>query len=48
VRWAVGALMQARRHLSGVEPSIELASLGRLSAEMEHEALRLVSERSLR
>ncbi len=45
VRWAVGALMQARRHLSGVEPSIELASLGRLSAEMEHEALRLISER---
>jgi aminoglycoside phosphotransferase (APT) family kinase protein len=48
VRWAVGALMQARRHLSGVEPSIELASLGRLSAEMEHEALRLISARGER
>jgi aminoglycoside phosphotransferase (APT) family kinase protein len=47
VRWAVGALMQARRHLSGVEPSIELASLGRLCAEMEYEALRLVLERTL-
>jgi aminoglycoside phosphotransferase (APT) family kinase protein len=46
VRWAVGALMQARRHLSGVEPSIELASLGRISAEMEHEALRLIAARS--
>jgi aminoglycoside phosphotransferase (APT) family kinase protein len=46
VRWAVGALMQARRHLSGVERSIELASLGRLSAEMEHEALRLVAART--
>jgi aminoglycoside phosphotransferase (APT) family kinase protein len=45
VRWAVGALMQARRHLSGVEPSIELASLGRISAEMEHEALRLIAAR---
>jgi aminoglycoside phosphotransferase (APT) family kinase protein len=44
VRWAVGALMQARRHLSGVEPSIELASLGRISAEMEYEALRLIGE----
>jgi hypothetical protein len=39
-------LMQARRHLSGVEPSIELASLGRISAEMEHEALRLIAARS--
>jgi len=48
VRWAVGALMQARRHLTGVEPSIELASLGRLSAEMEHEALRLISARANR
>ncbi len=45
VRWAVGALMQARRHLSGIEPSIELASLGRVSAEMEHEALRLIAAR---
>jgi aminoglycoside phosphotransferase (APT) family kinase protein len=43
VKWAVGALMQARRHLSGLEPSIELASLGRLSAEMEFEALRGIS-----
>jgi aminoglycoside phosphotransferase (APT) family kinase protein len=42
VRWAVGALMQARRHLSGVEPSIELASLGRIAAEMEDEALHLI------
>ncbi|MGP6191526.1 MAG: phosphotransferase family protein [Vulcanimicrobiaceae bacterium] len=42
VKWAVGASMQARRHLSGAEPSIELASLGRLCAEMEYEALRLL------
>ncbi len=42
VKWAVGALMQARRHLSGVEPSIELASIGRLCGEMEFEALRAI------
>ena len=42
VKWAVGAAMQARRHLSGLEPSIELASLGRLCAEMEFEALRAI------
>ena len=43
VKWAVGAAMQARRHLSGLERSIELASLGRLSAEMEFEALRAIA-----
>lgn len=43
VRWAIGALGQARRHLSGLEPSIELASLGRIAAEMELEALRLIA-----
>ncbi|GAC1409307.1 MAG: phosphotransferase family protein [Candidatus Velthaea sp.] len=42
VKWAIGASMQAHRHLSGVEPSIELASLGRIAAEMEHEALSLI------
>jgi aminoglycoside phosphotransferase (APT) family kinase protein len=48
VKWAVGALMQARRHLSGAEPSIELASLGRIAAEMEYEALRLLEAREAR
>ncbi|MGH7709111.1 MAG: phosphotransferase family protein [Vulcanimicrobiaceae bacterium] len=43
VRWAIGALMQSRRHLDGLERSIELASLGRLAAEMEIEALRLIA-----
>jgi aminoglycoside phosphotransferase (APT) family kinase protein len=42
VRWAVGTLNQARRHLSGLEPNLEFASLGRRCAEMEYEALRLV------
>lgn len=42
VRWAIGALNQARRHLSGQEPSVELAILGRLAAEVEYEILYLV------
>lgn len=44
LRWAIGALGQARRHLSGLEPSIELASLGRISAEMELELLSLIED----
>jgi aminoglycoside phosphotransferase (APT) family kinase protein len=42
VRWAVGTLNQAQRHLRGQEPNLELASLGRRCAEMELEALRLM------
>ena len=42
VRWGVICLSQANRHLSGRDPSIELASLGRRSVEMQYEALRLV------
>jgi aminoglycoside phosphotransferase (APT) family kinase protein len=42
VKWAVGCLTQARRHLDGLERSVELAVLGRLSAEMEHELLALI------
>jgi aminoglycoside phosphotransferase (APT) family kinase protein len=41
-RWAVGCVAQAHRHLSGQAPSIELASLGRRTAEMELELLRLI------
>ena len=44
VRWAVGSLAQAQRHLSGTERSVELASLGRICAEMELEVLRLLDE----
>ena len=44
VRWAIGALSQARRHLSGEERSVELAVLGRLAAEVEHELLSLLAE----
>ncbi len=42
-RWAVIALMQAERHLSGAEPSLELAAIGRRPAEMELEMLRLTA-----
>ena len=41
-KWAVGALTQARRHLNGLERSVELAVLGRLAAEMEYELLHLI------
>jgi aminoglycoside phosphotransferase (APT) family kinase protein len=40
--WAVGALAQAQRHLSGQERSVELASIGRICAEMELELLNLI------
>jgi aminoglycoside phosphotransferase (APT) family kinase protein len=41
-RWAVGCISQAYRHLSGQAPSIELASLGRRTAEIELELLELI------
>lgn len=44
VRWAVGCLSQAHRHLSGEDPSVELASLGRRAGEMEWEFLRLIEQ----
>ncbi len=42
LRWAIICLAQADRHLSGRDPSVELASLGRRSAEMQYEMLRLI------
>ena len=41
VRWAVIALQQTMRHRSGIEPSLELALIGRRLAELEYECLRL-------
>ena len=38
-RWAVFCRMQAERHLSGAEQSVEMAVLGRRIAEAEHDAL---------
>ena len=45
-KWAIGALNQARRHLSGEERSVELAILGRLAVEMEWELLDLIARAS--
>jgi len=44
VRWAATCHVQAHRHLSGADPSVELASLGRRAAEMELEFLTLIGE----
>ncbi|MEX2211393.1 MAG: phosphotransferase family protein [Gaiellaceae bacterium] len=42
VKWAVGCLTQSRRHLDGLDRSVELAVLGRMAGEMEHELLELI------
>ena len=42
LKWAIGALTQSRRHLSGQQRSVELAVLGRIAAEMEYELLHLL------
>jgi aminoglycoside phosphotransferase (APT) family kinase protein len=44
LRWAATCHIQAQRHLSGADPSVELASLGRRAAEMELEFLTLIEE----
>ncbi len=40
IRWAVIALQQGERHISGGEPSLELALTSRRAAELEYEVLR--------
>jgi aminoglycoside phosphotransferase (APT) family kinase protein len=42
VKWAVLCVLQARRHLTGGERSVELAAIGRRVAENEWDLLRLV------
>jgi aminoglycoside phosphotransferase (APT) family kinase protein len=44
LRWATGCITQAQRHLSGQAPSVELASLGRRTAEMELELIDLIEQ----
>jgi aminoglycoside phosphotransferase (APT) family kinase protein len=44
VKWAIGALTQSRRHLTGQDRSVEYAVLGRLAAEMEYELLDLIEK----
>lgn len=45
MNWAVTCLSQAERFLSGNEPSVEFASLGRRSAEMQFEFLSLIERK---
>ncbi len=42
LKWAIMTIMQAKTHLDGHVKSIELASLGRRTAEMELELLNLI------
>jgi aminoglycoside phosphotransferase (APT) family kinase protein len=42
VWWALGLLNQTRRHLSGEQPNLEFACLGRRCSEMELELLNLL------
>lgn len=42
LRWGAICLSQADRHLSGQDLSVELASLGRRSAEMQYEMLKMI------
>lgn len=44
LRWAVVALQQVQRHISGQQPSLELALTGHLLPELEHEILALSGE----
>jgi aminoglycoside phosphotransferase (APT) family kinase protein len=44
IRWAIIALQQAQRHLSGAEPSLELALTGKIVAELEWEVLVLTDK----
>jgi aminoglycoside phosphotransferase (APT) family kinase protein len=41
-KWAIGCLTQCRRHLTGLDRSVEYAVLGRMAAEMEYELLNLI------
>jgi aminoglycoside phosphotransferase (APT) family kinase protein len=43
IRWAVIALQQGARHVSGAEPSLELALTGRRTPEMEFDILEMTA-----
>ncbi|MBM3344063.1 MAG: phosphotransferase family protein [Betaproteobacteria bacterium] len=44
MRWAIIALQQGERHLSGLEPSLELALTAKIVAELEWEVLLLTDK----
>jgi aminoglycoside phosphotransferase (APT) family kinase protein len=43
LRWGLGCIGQARRHLDGSVRSVELAAIGRRSCEQEWDLLKLIS-----
>jgi aminoglycoside phosphotransferase (APT) family kinase protein len=45
VWWGVTCMVQASRHLDGDTRSVELAAIGRRTAEQEYDTLRLIEER---
>jgi aminoglycoside phosphotransferase (APT) family kinase protein len=47
VGWAIGCLTQMQRHLAGRDRSVELATLGRLGAEVEYEILQLLAAKGV-
>lgn len=47
LRWGAICLSQAARHLSGQDLSVELASLGRRSVEMQYEMLKMIQQMGL-
>jgi len=46
VRWAVIAISQSRRHVSGKEPSLELALTGHVVPELEWQVLAMISDKT--
>jgi aminoglycoside phosphotransferase (APT) family kinase protein len=46
VKWGVICVVQANRHLSGAQKSVELAAIGRRLAEQEYDVLNLLEELS--
>ncbi|MBU6498357.1 MAG: phosphotransferase family protein [Rhodospirillales bacterium] len=46
IRWAVVAIDQAERHISGAEPSLELALTGHIVPELELDVMRAVMARA--
>ena len=47
VGWAIGCLTQMMRHLRGQDRSVELATLGRLGAEVEYEICHLLEAKGV-
>jgi aminoglycoside phosphotransferase (APT) family kinase protein len=44
LRWGIGCVKQARRHLDGDTSSIELAAIGRLAAHQDLDLLQIITE----